>query len=237
MWITKMKIVTVVVVAIGVSALSMAWAVPQDAKSKPKNVSPEEIQKLVKELGHDNFHVREAATNRLAEIGRPAVPALREALRSSDAEVRQRAQRILEGILTSVEFAIDGLKDKHAESRKEAAETLEKLGPAAKEALPALIEALKDKDEEVREAVVLAIISIDPDNKAVANAEPKKASVNGKYRKLLRRIKVEGDKASYTEFRDYGFYTGTSYAGFNDLPQGFWVYAYPYWYIWGEQKQ
>jgi serine/threonine protein kinase len=75
-----------------------------------------------------------------------------------------------------------------------------------------------------------------PARKALADTAPAKASVNGKYRKLLRRIKVEQDRAAYGEFSDYGHYTGTIYAGYSDLPVGYWVYVYPYWYIWGDMK-
>jgi hypothetical protein len=71
---------------------------------------------------------------------------------------------------------------------------------------------------------------------AIPEAVLAKASVDGKYRKLLRRIKVEDDKQAYGEFNDYGRYTATSYAGYNDLPAGYWVYVYPHWYIWGELK-
>jgi hypothetical protein len=53
---------------------------------------------------------------------------------------------------------------------------------------------------------------------------------------LLRVIHLPGDKAGYTEFRDYGSYSGTSYAGYNDLPVGCWVYHYPHWYIWKGPK-
>jgi hypothetical protein len=63
-----------------------------------------------------------------------------------------------------------------------------------------------------------------------------KASVKGKYCQLLRVIHLPHDKASYTEFRDYGSYSGTSYAGYNDLPVGYWVYHYPHWYIWKGPK-
>jgi hypothetical protein len=100
--------------------------------------------------------------------------------------------------------------------------------------VPALVEALKDKDEAARDAAVMALIAIDPDNKAIADAAPRKASVNGKYRKLLKRINVPQDKNGYGEFSDYGAYSGTSYAGYNNLPAGYWVYLAPHWYIWGE---
>lgn len=60
----------------------------------------------------------------------------------------------------------------------------------------------------------------------------KTAAVNGKYEMLLRQIKVPEDVDNYSEFNDYGLYQGTSYAGQNDLPPGYWVYVEPYWYIW-----
>lgn len=63
----------------------------------------------------------------------------------------------------------------------------------------------------------------------------KRASVDGKYKGLLRKFEVPQDLANYGEFSDYGYYTGTSYAGYDDLPIGFWVYVHPHWYIWGEQ--
>jgi hypothetical protein len=59
-----------------------------------------------------------------------------------------------------------------------------------------------------------------------------KASVGGKYRTLLRAIRVPRDQASYGYFYDYGMYSGTNWAGYDNLPPGHWVYVYPYWYIW-----
>jgi RNA polymerase sigma factor (sigma-70 family) len=62
---------------------------------------------------------------------------------------------------------------------------------------------------------------------------PAKASVNGKYSRLLKKLKVPQDRQAYGDFNDFGHWTGTSYAGFDDLPPGHWVYVQPYWYIWG----
>ncbi len=62
-----------------------------------------------------------------------------------------------------------------------------------------------------------------------------KASLNGKYRNLLRAIAVPQDKQNYTEFKEWGYYTGTEYYGHKNLPAGHWVYVYPRWYIWGEK--
>jgi hypothetical protein len=60
----------------------------------------------------------------------------------------------------------------------------------------------------------------------------KKASVEGKYTKLLAVIHVPNDKTDYGEFSDYGLFEGTEWAGYKGLPTGYWVYVYPHWYIW-----
>ena len=53
----------------------------------------------------------------------------------------------------------------------------------------------------------------------------------GRYQTLLRKIEVPKDQESYGDFYDYGYYSGTSYAGFSDLPAGYWVYVNPHWLI------
>lgn len=207
---------------------------------EPTKVAPpdaKQLKKLIHDLGSDDFGVREKATQSLSDIGRPALPALREALQSPDAEVRQRARRIMDSIQTSTKYLLESLKDPDAAQRKEAAEILERLGATAKTAVPALVEALKDKDETVRDAVINALVAIDPAADALTRVIPAKASADGKYQKLLRRIRVPRDKQNYSDFSDYGHYDGNEWAGYTDLPPGYWVYVYPHWYIWGEQKQ
>jgi hypothetical protein len=201
----------------------------------PKAVQPEEIKTLVRQLGDDDFKTRERASQRLRELGRFAMPALRKAANDSDAEVRQRASRIVEEIQTSLTYLLESLKDNNPAVRREAAEGLERLGTKAKPAVAALTKALGDKNEIVREAVFNALLNIDPEVKALVQAVPQKAYAD-KYDKLLRRIRVPQDQKQYTEFNDYGYYDGTEWAGFTDLPPGYWVYVYPYWYIWGEVK-
>jgi hypothetical protein len=60
----------------------------------------------------------------------------------------------------------------------------------------------------------------------------KTAQMNGKYRMLLRQIKVEKDAETYGAVKDLGFRAMPEYAGIRDLPAGHWVYVAPYWYIW-----
>jgi hypothetical protein len=216
------------------SSLSPADPTPP---AKADATLTEKVRKLIRQLGDDQYKVREEAAKQLTEIGRPAVPALRAAMQSDDVEIKHRASRVFDTIRTSMTYLLESLKGTDKAERKEAAEILEHLGADAKEAIPALIEVLKDKDEEVRDAVILALVAIDPENKAIADAAPAKAHVMGKYGKLLRRLKVPQDKANYTDFNDYGHYPATDYAGYTGIPEGYWVYVYPNWYIWGELKK
>jgi hypothetical protein len=62
------------------------------------------------------------------------------------------------------------------------------------------------------------------------------ASVNGKYYNLLSTLYVPQDQEGYGNFYDWGYYSGTSYAGYSNLPVGYWVYVYPNWYIWGNKR-
>ncbi|MBN1883518.1 MAG: hypothetical protein JW885_15230 [Deltaproteobacteria bacterium] len=63
-----------------------------------------------------------------------------------------------------------------------------------------------------------------------------RASVNGKYYNLLTTISVPDDRGGYGDFYEWGYWSGTSYAGYSNIPAGYWVYVYPNWYIWGNQQ-
>jgi hypothetical protein len=62
-----------------------------------------------------------------------------------------------------------------------------------------------------------------------------KARVNNKYAMLLRQFKVPGDAAQHKDFAEMGQRDLPSYSGHSELPKGYWVYVYPYWYIWRDQ--
>ena len=73
-----------------IAALLLACA-PQDDDAK-------KIDRLIEQLGAEEFGAREKATAELRRIGKPAEEALRKAAdRSDDPEVRERARAILEG--------------------------------------------------------------------------------------------------------------------------------------------
>ena len=67
---------------------------------------------------------------------------------------------------------------------------------------------------------------------------PAKATVGGNYSKLLRKIAVPQDQTTYGDFFESGYFPAIpSYAGFQDLPAGHWVYVVPNWFIWKESKK
>ena len=225
-------------VAVVVTLLFAVHTSGPTAETKKDAPSDEKINQFIKQLGDDSFDKREQATKELIDIGTPAIPHLRKALKdTTDLETRTRINNILDKVKSSPVYLRDTLRDTDPKVRKEAAERIAEQGAKLKELLPDLVEALKDKDEDVRDAVSVAIASIDPDNKAIAGSKIVKAMVSGKYSSLLRRFSVPNDKQSYGEFHDYGQYPATSYAGFNDLPAGYWVYVFPHWYIWGKMKE
>src|SRR5262245_3690109 len=67
---------------------------------------------------------------------------------------------------------------------------------------------------------------------AVPASDWVKARVQGKYKGLLRQIKAPEDRAEHSEFQDLGLRQSTEWKGRQDWPVGYWVYVYPYWYIW-----
>jgi len=64
------------------------------------------IQRLIQQLGDYSFAKREAASKELQSIGEPALDALRKAAAATDdAEVRGRAERIIEAVMRSIRVA------------------------------------------------------------------------------------------------------------------------------------
>jgi hypothetical protein len=118
MFVTKMRLVVGLLTlstVVGVSSLAFlpggsvaeARAAPPTARAEagPDN---RDIELLIKQLGSDEFEEREAATNALKKVGKPALSALREAATANaDAEVRSRAAALLVAIRDSLIRSID----------------------------------------------------------------------------------------------------------------------------------
>ncbi len=61
----------------------------------PTTASADEIKALIEQLGNDEYATRDEASRKLAAIGKLAVPALRDACKSTDPEVAVRAESLL----------------------------------------------------------------------------------------------------------------------------------------------
>ena len=70
---------------------------------EPPRPKAAEIERLIVQLGSDTFDEREAASKALVGIGEPALPALRRASSSEDAEVRRRARDVMKATYARVE--------------------------------------------------------------------------------------------------------------------------------------
>jgi HEAT repeat protein len=65
---------------------------------QPSDKQRERIPALIAQLSSDEYREREAATEELMRMPRPPLRELKEAAKGEDAEVRQRAERILAGV-------------------------------------------------------------------------------------------------------------------------------------------
>lgn len=137
----------------------VAHAAPPEAKPEGPpavekdvvDVDAAALERLVRELGAEDFETREAAQRRLLEIGPPAESAVRAVADSADAEQRIRARAILDEFRKEVKWAPSRV-------------TLRV------ENMPT-IEALTAVSKETDNAINLARSSAPPDVKVTANFE------------------------------------------------------------------
>jgi hypothetical protein len=73
-----------------------AVAAGEEGKKAAPEKSTSEIDRLLRQLGSDEFGEREAASKTLEAIGEPARAALRKAASGNDAEVKRRAEKLIE---------------------------------------------------------------------------------------------------------------------------------------------
>jgi HEAT repeats len=147
---------------------------------------------------------------------------------------------VLDGIKTGLPAALEELKSAPPAARRERVEALGRFaaGVGARDALPALVELLKDQDAGVRQAAARVVAAIDPADKAAVELLPPKASAEGKYTRLLRVLYLPGDKSRYNDYSDSGHYDAYSeYEGYKNIPAGYWVYLHPCWYVWDGEKK
>jgi HEAT repeat protein len=137
--------------------LNSLSAAPPEPKFQGKT-SHEWLQALQNPLG------REAAVKALGEGGPGGVLILREGLRHEKAEVREAANR---AAMALIPILIASLKDPQFEPRWQAMNALGSLGQVT---VPALMQALKDRDAPVREGAAAALRTIGSQAKSAVPA-------------------------------------------------------------------
>jgi hypothetical protein len=91
--------------------LSLGFALLEEALAvAPPRSLPEEIARLVGQLGSSEYRERQEASKELEAIGAPALPALARAAESKDLEVRLRAKRLLKGHQANLRLLVTKLK-------------------------------------------------------------------------------------------------------------------------------
>jgi WD40 repeat protein len=115
-------------------------------QTKAEDVNPKTIRDLIQQLGDDSFSKREAADKLLAEIGEPALKLLREALKSPDAEIRQRADDLIRAFGVTVFQVIRSHNGHAGEPQRKATRVV--VTPDGRVAISAGSSALRSWDLE-----------------------------------------------------------------------------------------
>lgn len=126
------------------------------------------LPQLIRSLADDNQDVRRLAANALGDLGpkaKDAVPALVKLLEDSEENVRLVAAWALVNIDPENEAPVDVLSQSAREGNPRSIVALGQLGPAAAEAVPALIRALQSEKSLVRLQVLKALEKIGPQPK------------------------------------------------------------------------
>jgi tetratricopeptide (TPR) repeat protein len=141
-----------------VAVSCVALVLPAEEPAKPP--SKADIQKLVQQLGDNDFDKREEASKKLWEIGEATEPLLQEATKSDDVEVSRRARELLDkfrwGLYPDTPKAVA-----EAIARYQSADQGTKLGiikelfEAGMPGVKALLKVAKvEPDAEVRRALI-----------------------------------------------------------------------------------
>jgi tetratricopeptide (TPR) repeat protein len=117
------------------------------AEIEKMEIDSEEIPGLIRKLGDTSWRVREKASGRLVELGKKVMPYLEKALKSRDAEVRYRAEQIINAIGQMPAQKQKRLQElvEQVKGLDSCVEALDKLvSEFGRKALPEIVKALAD---------------------------------------------------------------------------------------------
>ena len=141
------------------AAMMAAFTLFVPAAEPPSKPSQEQIAQWVRQLGDDDFTVRETASKKLYEAGQAAEGALLEATGSQDAEVARRASEIMDkfkwGLYPEAPKEIVDLVTRYRsatpQGKNDVISELLKAGPSASRPLLKIVRA--EDDPTIREGV------------------------------------------------------------------------------------
>ena len=148
------------------------WAV---ARIKPGDQQwrRDKLPMLAETLWDKDVRVRQMAVRALTDLGPAAesvLPILKRAIQGSNTDVVQSALDVLPALgEPAVPLLVETLKQR-PEIRPRVARMLARIGPAAKAAVPALVEIATDGDAAARSEALLALAAIGPDADAAVPA-------------------------------------------------------------------
>ena len=148
----------------------LRWAAARTLANLPAEKAAKAVPALRRVLSYPDMDVRLAAVATLVhleQLAKDALPELEKGILQPhrDPEYRIAVMKALISIgpvhsIPAIPTVVKALKDGDPRVRRIAAEVLGKFGPLARQAVPALREALGDDDAEVRENASLAILNI-----------------------------------------------------------------------------
>ncbi len=162
-----------------------------------------DVDTLVRRLSSADHEVAQLLAEALADLGEPAVPALRKALASGDIRTRRRAAVALRFAGRSAAEAlpdfIDLMQHPDAELRRSAAAAVRRIGPWAAEFVPELVDRLRGTDEQARWVAARVLGLIGPAAKsAIPILKEMRQEESERLREVaaqaLRRIDVAREK-------------------------------------------
>jgi HEAT repeat protein len=186
------------------------------------------ISTLIEALVYKDSYIRSDAAEALGEIGhkaKSAIPVLTQTLKDEDRDLRLSAAKALLKIDPEIEDSIPYLIWRLRDEAQSYPTTLKKLVEFGSQAVPALIEALEDRDDHLRCAAAKALGEIGPEAKLAIPALIK-ALEDENFHVRLDAAEALGEigKSIYSSFHDH-YYSKPDFLSNFQVTESFYSYA------------
>jgi HEAT repeat protein len=148
----------------------------------PAGAADEQVADLIADLGAEDAYTRKSAADELVKLGAQAIPALAAVAKDKDSPLRLDAVLVLQRmdgavLVPAVPALAQALRNPNEKLRLAAARTLAKVGPAARPALPELIDLGDTRRWNLRFAARDTLAAIGPEAgqaliDAIADGDP-----------------------------------------------------------------